>query len=46
MKPSRGVGVHMDLHKLVNGDKIQAMGTSHFFVSRQVRLLGVSDHCV
>ena len=30
----------------VNGGKIQAMGTSDYFIVRQVALLGVSDHCV
>ena len=36
----------MDMHKRDNGENIQAMGTSHYFIVRQVVLLGVSDHCV
>ena len=35
-----------DTHKGGNGGKIQAMGTSHYFIVCQVTLLGVSDHCV
>ena len=36
----------MDTHKGGNGGKIQAMGTSHYFIIHQVVLLGVLDHCV
>ena len=36
----------MDIHKGVNGDKIQRMGASHYFIVCQVALLVVSDHCV
>ena len=39
-------GVHRGTHKGVNGGKIQSIGTSHYFIIRQVALLGVSDHCV
>ena len=35
----------MDTYKGFNGGKIQAMGTSHYFIVRQVALLGVDD-CV
>ena len=35
----------MDPHKGGDGGKIQAMGTSYYFIIRQVTLLGVSDHC-
>ena len=50
MKPSNmcggsgDVGIHMDAHKGGNGGKIQAMDTSHYFIVRQVMLLGFSDH--
>ena len=37
---------HMDTHKEGDGGKIQAMGTSHYFIVHQVALLGVSDNCV
>ena len=47
MKYSKGGRViHMDMYKGGNGGNIQAMGTSHYFIVRQVALLGVSDHCV
>ena len=47
MKSSKGLrGIHGDIHKGVNGGKIKAMVTSHYFIARQVILIGVSDHCV
>ena len=36
----------MDTHKGYKGGKIQAMGSSNYFILRQVALLGVSDYCV
>ena len=41
-----GRGIHSYPHKGENGDKIKAMGTSHYFIICQVVLLGVSDSCV
>ena len=38
--------VHRDTNKEGNGGKIKVIGTSHYFIVRQVALLGVSDHCV
>ena len=50
MKFIGGVGVGglilRDKHKGGNGGNIQAMGTSNYFIIRQVALLVVSDHCV
>ena len=47
MKPSRGGGgVHSDNEMGGNVVNIQAMVTSHYFIVRQVALLGVSYHCV
>ena len=36
----------MDTQKGANCGKIQSMGTSHYFIARQVSLIGVSDYCV
>ena len=41
-----GRGIHMDTHKGGNGNKIQAMVSSHYFIFCQAALLGVSDHSV
>ena len=41
-----GGEVHRDLHKGGNGGKIQAMGTSKYFIVCQVTLLVVTDHGV
>ena len=47
MKSYKGVRkIHRDKHKGVNGGKIQAVGTSHYFIFRKVALLGVSYQCV
>ena len=48
MEPSEwgGGSIDSDVQKGVNGDKIQVMGNSHYFIIRQVALLGVSDHVV
>ena len=47
VKYSKGGGdTHMDTHKGVNGCKIQAIDNSHYFIVRQVALLGVSNNCV
>ena len=36
----------MYTHKGGNRGKIQVMGTSHYFIIREVTLLGVSYNCV
>ena len=47
MKYSKeGGGIHRDTHKGGNGGNIQDMGTSNYFIVRQVVLLGVSDNFV
>ena len=47
MKSSKGgSGIHMNIQKGGNGDNMQALLTSNYFIVRQVVLLGVSDHCV
>ena len=38
--------MHMDIQKGSDGGKIQAMGTSNYFIVRQVALLCVSDHFI
>ena len=42
----RGGVVDSDTHKGENCGKIQAMGTSQYFIIRQVALLVVSYNCV
>ena len=43
---NEGEEIHRDTHKGGNGGNIQAMGTSNYFIVRQVVLLDVSDNCV
>ena len=38
--------MHKYAQKGVNGGKIQAMGTSNYFIARKPALLVVSYHCV
>ena len=45
-KVRRVGGVYIYTKKGVNGDKIQVMGTSHYFVVRKFVLFGVSDRHV
>ena len=42
---NEGEEIHRDTHKGENGGNIQAMGTSRYFIVRQVAQIGVSDHC-